>query len=373
MQSLSLLFNGDCAFERIEQHIREASVSIYIRIFIWRDDVIGNRLAELLIDAADRGVKVTLVKDKTGSIFEKGEETRQSFFNKEFSLKENFMGAVLYTAYTKEKCHSVMQSPNTRLDRLNNHPLIEVAASSRRDDHSKIFIFDDRYLIMGGMNIEDKEIWKDLQGRMYFDYMVEIESSETIVLLRDELKGIRHIPVDGIGFIMNTDYEGQRRFDAENQIIELLSSAEKSIDIVMSYLDFGSAYDAVRACLERGVRVRIIIPEYANLQNDLNRKVIKRLMTDCGSHLEVFFCFEMIHAKMLYVDRSRVTLGSINLNKAGMRNLKEANIYIDTMEDSFKEALEQSITTIIEHSRCIYKAEEIDYRWLFAWVESAAV
>ena len=39
-------------------------------------------------------------------------------------------------------------------------------------DHSKYYIIDDT-LILGGINIEDKENGSDRQGREYQDYMIK--------------------------------------------------------------------------------------------------------------------------------------------------------------------------------------------------------
>ena len=61
-----------------------------------------------------------------------------------------------------------------------NHPNIEVSKDVFKADHSKYYIFDDDIVIMGGVNIEDKENGKDMQNRQYQDYMIKLEGKEHV-------------------------------------------------------------------------------------------------------------------------------------------------------------------------------------------------
>src|SRR3989338_100783 len=81
-KKLHLLIGGKKAFKKIFKNIRKAKESIYINIHIWCDDFIGNKMAKMLLEAADRGVQVTIVKDQLGAIAEFGDSNNQSFFNK---------------------------------------------------------------------------------------------------------------------------------------------------------------------------------------------------------------------------------------------------------------------------------------------------
>ena len=85
-KNIRLQVDGEQSFRKIISRIRAAKKSIYINIFIWRDDKIGNIIANELLDAANRGVKIEISKDRLGSVFEKAEENGQSFFNKSFGF-----------------------------------------------------------------------------------------------------------------------------------------------------------------------------------------------------------------------------------------------------------------------------------------------
>lgn len=83
-----ILYNGGKkAFPRIIEKIESAEKSIMIGMFVWREDRIGNQIAEKLLEAANRGVSVHIIKDKLGMVFELAEENKKSLFHNEFDLK----------------------------------------------------------------------------------------------------------------------------------------------------------------------------------------------------------------------------------------------------------------------------------------------
>ena len=88
-QDFALLVDGKNAFPVILDAIESAKTSLEINMFNWRDDKIGNLLAETVLKAADRGVKTTLSIDKYGSVLEHLEESRTSFFHKNAMLLRN--------------------------------------------------------------------------------------------------------------------------------------------------------------------------------------------------------------------------------------------------------------------------------------------
>ena len=67
-QQPELLICGKRFFERLAESIRTAQTSIIVNMFIWRNDELGVALAQLLLDAADRGVRISICKDRYGVI-----------------------------------------------------------------------------------------------------------------------------------------------------------------------------------------------------------------------------------------------------------------------------------------------------------------
>ena len=78
----TLLADGKAAFPEILRCIAGAKKSIYINMFIWRDDRIGNDIAQAVLEAAQRGVQVEISADRYGVVLEKSEECKRSFFHK---------------------------------------------------------------------------------------------------------------------------------------------------------------------------------------------------------------------------------------------------------------------------------------------------
>src|SRR5689334_4346363 len=67
---LRVLGTGERAFPAIVERIAAAEHSIEIRAFLWRDDDAGNTLGRAILSAAERGVKVTIHKDRIAAVYE---------------------------------------------------------------------------------------------------------------------------------------------------------------------------------------------------------------------------------------------------------------------------------------------------------------
>ena len=76
---ITLLETGRRAFPEIIDQIRNAKKEIIVHMFIWREDEIGLKIAEELLKAADRGVSITIEKDRYGLLLEYAEESQRSF------------------------------------------------------------------------------------------------------------------------------------------------------------------------------------------------------------------------------------------------------------------------------------------------------
>ena len=72
-ENFTLFIDGKNAFPAILKAIENARFSLYINMFIWRDDAIGNRIGEAVLSAAERGVKVFISVDRYGVVLEKAE------------------------------------------------------------------------------------------------------------------------------------------------------------------------------------------------------------------------------------------------------------------------------------------------------------
>ncbi len=347
---MKLLVDGKNAFPEIISCMKSAEKSIYINMFIWRDDVIGNVIAREVLDAADRGVKVTITKDRYGVICECCEESRRSFFHRKTNLSEKIKIGALSCFYNRESLKAESKTNDKDisgglLTKILNPPNIKAEYSTNRCDHSKFFIFDDSTVIVGGINIEDKENGADLAGRAYHDYMVKITETE---LVREFIIRRTHPKTDGL-FGMNMKLP-VRHFGMKGAYLELIEGAEKSLTLVMAYFSPLPEFElALLRAAERLDSLIIVIPQKANFQNDLNRKTVSRLVKRSGGKIKLYYYPGMLHAKLLISEKT-ISLGSCNITKKAFGQLDELNVFADNDGSDFARQVRENVTETIERS-----------------------
>ncbi len=374
INDIELLVNGEVSFQRIIARIKEAKESIYIKMFIWRDDKIGNQLSAELIEAANRGVKIHISKDKLGSIFEKAEENKQSLLHKEFSFELLVKAFICDKFYPmRGKAKSRKQENNKIAEILLNHPNIKVDRNEIKGDHSKYYIFDNRIMYIGGINVEDKELYTDVEGKKYYDYMVELNNKAFIEKFKHRINNEENFKEDDlIEFIFNIKRKGEKVFEAKKNILKILSRADKSVDIVMAYFGDEDITEKIIEIANNGVSVKIILPERSNIQDDLNKKILKQIMIRTGNKVNIYLSKNMLHAKLIRIDNQLFTVGSINLNKQAMNNLLELNILINCKYYKLNNLLDESIHKIITDSTEVKNSSEIKYNIFKAFLEKIA-
>lgn len=367
---MQLLIDGRRAFPEIIREIRNAEYSIYINMFIWRNDSIGNKIACEILSAADRGVKVTIVKDRYGVICESCEENRLSFFNRCLSPGEKakvMALSILYNRESKNKNVKCETDSGELLERFFEHENITTVCDKNRYDHCKFYLFDDSTLIMGGINIEDKENGADYAGRKYHDYMVKITEPD---LVRGFLNA-RSDPGTGRSFGMNCKERGNY-FGMKNAYLRLINEAQRSLTIIMAYFSSLAEFEkAILKAAERIGNVCIVIPERANFQDDTNKKTVKRLLSQ-SSRIKVYLYPGMLHAKMI-VSEQTISVGSCNITKKAFGQLDELNFFTENGFSDFANDVNKSIEVTIAESKQVFSADEIKYNHLLASIESVLV
>lgn len=276
------------AFPRIRKLLRGARHTIIIQMFIWKDDRLGREMAAALLAAADRGVKVFISKEAVGDFFETN-------------------GDFLATRDRDDE-------PVWR--RFWRHPNILVSHAVQRD-HAKVYVIDDRILLLTGMNIADE--YHD----RWHDYLVELRGERYVqqYLARGDIDG----RTGGIRMVMNT--EGHK--DIRPAVMALLRGAERSIVVEHCYLSDPAVLQALVNRSREGVFVTVIIPSVVDVHYYSNMQSVAFLLAK-GSprHLRVFLYPGMFHAKILLADRTKAFLGSANLITSSLDEMGEVNVLI---------------------------------------------
>lgn len=298
-------------------------------MFIWRDDKIGNEMAREVLDAAGRGVRIKIVKDKVGSVFEKSEEVKQSMFHKQYDFGIYLQGFVMAKCYF-DYCKNIdgKQRANQYLERMLSHKNIDINSNDKRNDHSKFYIFDNQILIMGGVNIEEKEVSYDLKNKKWADYMIEIVDKSVVEHFLKKMESADYMPdIRPIDFYFNLNAKGV--FQVKPKVVDIIEGAGQSLDIEMAYFGDADITQKIIDCANRGVKVTIITSREANIQNTLNHYVLDQISGKAQNEVDIYLSKRVVHSKLICADNEIFFFGSANFNKRGMRSLSELNILIE--------------------------------------------
>lgn len=372
-KDLTLLVDGKQAFPAILAAINNASESIVINMFIWRDDAIGGRMAEAVLAAAERGVKVQISVDRYGVVLEKAEESRTSFFHKKQSLVERIKSGFL------SLCYPMANTPRSVRDReselylaILSHPNITVEKDNFKADHSKFYIIDGKVLFLGGINIEDKENGSDMQGRVYQDYMVRMDGKSHVDAFLSKINEKRDVE-SSYFFGINRKHFTPPFFEMEAQYLRMIDAARAELVITMAYFSpLPAVLDAIVAAHARGVKVTILVPAHANYQNDSNRKTVRTLLRRTDGGITVHLSPKMHHTKLIATERE-ISLGSTNITKKAFRQLDELNLFVKNIPCPFVDALWESIRAEHALSAPVSDYRTIRYNPILAFLEGFLV
>ncbi|MBR2812113.1 MAG: phosphatidylserine/phosphatidylglycerophosphate/cardiolipin synthase family protein [Solobacterium sp.] len=371
--AFSLLETGRNAFPEIISQIRSARKEILIHMFIWREDRIGLEIAEELLEAADRGVMITIEKDRYGLILEYAEESQCSFCHSP-DLLDRIQIHVLGLIYNRNQYRKQLETGRSTLYRkLLEHPNVRMKDSRKTVDHSKYYIFDRQVMILGGINIEDKEYFSDLAGRVYFDYMVKISDPE--ISSRFLQKRVCPRKKDDL-FLINTN-EPARSFELKESFLELIDDTESELTILMAYfVPERESISAICHALDRGVHVRILIPRIANFNNDANRLTVSKLLRSrqakANGKLSVYMTDYMLHAKLI-MNEKRIMTGSCNINQKAFNRLGELCIAVNNDDSPFARQVRESADELFRNSAHMDDDSEISCSHMLAFLETTVI
>jgi cardiolipin synthase len=360
-----LLPGGEIAFDRILRCIDEARRSIWLRCFEWRDDETGRELARALLRAADRGVAVTILKDRVGMHYEYLNGSKQSFFHKEIGLVLRLQTWFLMAGYWR--WGSLKQEPSPLADALTGHRRIRVSHDQKRFDHAKLYVFDDERIILGGMGIGDDFRWTNV------DFMVEISGAEAVQRLADRYEGRAPFePSRSFDYLLHSFQGGARHEGAlAAQRLALIAKARARLTIEMAYLGDRACTDALVAAANRGVAVTLLTSARANVVGDLNLYTCDQILrrTRNAENLRIVLHPRMVHGKAIVVDGEWVDIGSTNFTPLSHGGYEELDLYCRDPE--LARRVEAAIEDDVRDGTAVRAA--VPYRRVYAAVERLIV
>lgn len=336
---ITLLKNGETYFPAIESAIDEAVHEIYLESYIFKNDAIGQKIAEALRRAALRGVRTRILIDGFGSK----------------DLPETMMDYLVAAGIMLMKFRPKTSPWTLRRRRF-------------RRLHRKIVVIDRRIAFVGGINIIDD--MEPGQPWPRYDYAVcikgplvkKIHASVRRVWSRVAWTRLRPgwVAPANDGQTSSTESTGRmhaaflvrnnirHRRDIENAYLQAIKRAQSEIILANAYFFPGFNFrHALLDAVKRGVRVILL----------LQGKVEYRLMHYASHALYGNFLYagveiyeyhkSLMHAKVAVIDGHWATVGSSNLDPFSLLLALEANIVVDdkNFAQTLKHSLEQSIQT----------------------------
>ncbi len=300
---LEPLIDGDETFDRIFRAINEAESYLCVNFFIVKNDTLGTRFQQALIERARAGVKVYFLFDEVGS----------------HKLPRRYLNALKAAGV---ECHSFG---------INRFWWSRLQLNFR--NHRKIVISDGKVAFIGGLNVGDEYLGRDQRFGEWRDTHLEMRGpvvqAVQLVFLEDWFWAANRIPdlhwdtqpepADQIAAVIPTGPADPA--DSWQLIVaEAANSARRKLWIASPYFvpDEG-VLTALQTAAIRGVDVRILLPERADhLLVWLSAFSYYEQSIPYGVRL---FRYHrgFLHQKVMLIDERLASIGTANLDNRSFR------------------------------------------------------
>lgn len=329
---VTALHNGDEIFPAMLEAIRGASVSITFETYVYWSGEVGREFAEALSERARAGLPVHIILDWAGSVQMDGDVLTQM----------EDAGA---------KVHRYRPLRWFNLARLNNRT------------HRKILVVDGRVGFTGGVGIadlwkgraQDPEHWRDIHFRVEGPAVAQFQAAfndnwikTTGTVLNDATFFPPLAPagdLDAHMFIASPSGGGE---SMHLMYLMAIAAATESIDLAAAYfVPDELLVDALVAALQRGVRLRILLPG-PHIDSETVRIASRGSWGDILGHGAEIQIYQptMLHTKLLVVDGEFVSVGSTNFDMRSLKLNDEAslNIYDIAFAGEMTRVFEEDLT-----------------------------
>ncbi len=359
---VTLLTGGGQLFPAMHAAIARARHEVWLATYIFHDDAASRAMADALIAAAKRGVRVRVVVDGFGSMATL--PTLRRWFEAS--------GVALAVFRPLDRWYAWLQPGQLR--RLHQKLL---ATDNERAFVGGINIIDDRVDLNHGATSEPRldfavalrgpvvgpvaqtarAMWtRAAFGRDWRDEVLALaRSAEPVARAKKFMRRLRitRVPSDPDGEALRPmraaflvrDNLSQRRA-IERSYVDALRQARERIDLVSAYFYPGRAFlRSLRDAARRGVKVRLLLQGKLDYRfAGLAASVLYAEMLSYGVRIYEYMP-AFLHAKVALVDDEWATVGSSNIDPLSLLLNLEANVVVRDagFSAAVATALEQAI------------------------------
>lgn len=291
---VQLLVDGHQAFPAMEEAIRRAQREIHLLFYIWKGDVTGTRLRDLLIERARAGVTVRLLLDGWGTL----------------RLRPRFL-APLRAAGGRVGIFLPVRPWNLSAFNFRNH--------------RKLVVIDGEEAFTGGMNVgRDYEVqWHDLVARIRGPAVAQLQDvflDDWFHATGELLEAAPVIETPGsVGAAVLASGPDQWDNHVHDTLFLTISQARDRVWLMTPYFVPGSSIlAALRAAAQRGVDVQLLVPKRADVAlARLASRALYPILAEAG--VSIYEYHGMLHGKALLVDRDLSLIGSANTDNRSFK------------------------------------------------------
>lgn len=298
--SVRTLVNGAEFFPAMIDAIHHAEKTVDIETYIWSPGQISDEFTEALTERAQHGVKVNVLVDG--------------------------MGTLKFHGHDRDR----LEQAGVKVVKYGREHWWEVKPNINHRTHRKLLIVDGRIGFTGGMCIDDHwmgnadspNVWRDTVVEVRGPVVREMQAvfaanwlhTTSALILGNGYFPPAHQVGDELAQCFKSGPNDGPQY-ARLGYLFAIASARRSIDISHAYfVPDDLAIDMLVAARQRGVRVRVIVPEYSDsaFGRAASRSRWARLL---GNGVEIYqFTGSMFHCKTMVVDGTLVTVGSANFD-----------------------------------------------------------
>lgn len=341
-----LLINGEASFAAMLQAISGARELVLVQFFIIRDDSLGQRLQQLLLERAAAGVRVYLLFDGVGS-------------------------HDLPTAYIRRLRAGGVQAHGFKAQQgLNNRFQLNFR------NHRKIVVVDGEVGFLGGLNVGIEYLgqkpplapWRDTHVEVRGPALVDLQLtfSEDWYWATQQLPELRLKPLQRSGNMHCQVIAGgpaDRMETTQLFFLEAINRAQQRIWITSPYLVPDEAIGAaLRLAVLRGVDVRVLLPARPDHRVVFAASSLYAYNAVAHGIAVYRYLPGFMHQKVLLIDHELAAIGSANLDNRSLRLNFE--VMLLTVDRGFASSVEQMLTADFALSRQIGIAEGSQVGWL---------